>query len=94
MKVKYRHYNCELSFGCYSNGRTAIELVENGEPVAVASVNLPNENLEDHEIGIKDYGENDGILRALMYAGIVSGPLRFVTTGYVKIPICRLLISK
>lgn len=94
MKIKFKHYNCDMSFGRYSNGRIAIELVENGEPVAVATVNLPNENLEADEIAIKDYSENEGMLRALLYGGVVTTPIRFVNIGFVKIPICKLLIFK
>jgi hypothetical protein len=61
------------------------------EPFMVASVNLPDEKLENDEIAIKNYSENKGILEALIEAKIVSEPLRFVQSGFVSIPICKLL---
>ena len=92
--VKFLGYHCNVVFGKYSNGRTAIELVEkNGEPMAVASVNLPSDHLESDEVAIKNYSENQGVLDALVDAQIVSQPVRFIASGFIQVPVCKLLIN-
>ena len=50
----------------YNNGRPAIELLEidpdyGYTPYMTASVNIPNVLLQDNEVLIKDYSENEGI---------------------------------
>lgn len=91
--VKFLDWDCTVAFAKYGNGRFAIQLfdAETHEPIATASVNLPFEPLASDEIAIKDYSENEGILDALVKAGVVSTPLRFVESGWVSIPICHLI---
>jgi len=96
--VRFRGESCNVQFGKYANGRTAIMLVcDNGEPMAKATVNLDTEDgispaMGDDEVAIKDYNENAGMLEALEGAGVISAPLRHVPSGFVRIPICRLLV--
>jgi len=85
---------CEVYFSKYQNNdRVAIQLVdkETGEPYATASVNLPNQDLEPDEVAIKDYSEGEGMLNDLVEAGIVEDTGKAVGSGYVMIPIARLL---
>ena len=93
--IKFKHYTGHLRFGFYGNNRTAIELIdsEEGDVIAVCSINLVDEDLQDDEIAIKDYAENKGMLKALIDASVVSEPIRFVKMGYVEIPICKLLVK-
>jgi len=94
MNVKFKQWDCEVHFAMYGNKRTAIKLMNAEEgPIATASVNLPDEPMADNEIGIKDYSENEGMLEVLMEAGIVSKPDRYVASGWVHIPICKLLVE-
>ena len=58
----------------------------------VASVNIPEEKIGKDEIIIKNYSENEGILDILIKANIISKPIRMVETGYVEVPVCKLLI--
>jgi hypothetical protein len=94
-EIIFRDWKCKLEFKQYSNQRIAIELIEIGtnEPIAIATVNMPNVPLEDNQVCIKDYSENEGILQVLIDAGIVSHPVGRVASGFVSIPICELLIS-
>lgn len=63
-----------------------------GEPFAVASVNVTGLRLDDDEFVFKTYSENDGLLEAMMRAGIVEQTGRFVDVGMAGTqPICRLL---
>lgn len=91
MFVKFKKWNCEISFAHYRNFNTAIELiqVENGDPIAKATVN-PGFDLPGDEVAIKSYSENKGMLEALIEAGVVNRPHRVVESGYVLIPICKL----
>ena len=70
------------------NGRTCL-LLDCGGTMA-ASVNIDGP-MEEDEIAIKDYSENIGMLRTLVGAGIVAEPHRWVRSGFVSIPICRML---
>ena len=86
-----------MKFAKYQhNNRTAIELVdaEDGEPIAIATTNLVNEQLAEGEIAIKDYFGNEGMLHCLVNAKIVSLPSRYVSMGFVQIPICKILIKQ
>lgn len=89
--------------GKYHNGRTALSYVSYDEDMGmneqqcVASVNLSdNINVEftDDTIAVKNYSENEGILDMMIAAGHVSKPLLWVEQGFVKIPICKLLIKE
>jgi hypothetical protein len=95
LKVKFKQWNCIVDWKRYGNGRPAIKLVDefDGSPTAVASVNLPEEELGPDEIFIKDHGENEGMAKALALAGIVGEPIRYVQSGFVQIPVCKLLIT-
>ena len=73
---------------------TALLLTEpDGMPYAAASVN-PDIKLAVDEVAIKDYNENAGLLDVLQAANIVSAQIRYVATGYVTVPVCRLLIKE
>jgi hypothetical protein len=56
---------------------------------SIAYLGDPKEN----EIAIKAYSENTGILEFLMKHGIVSKPIRFIPSGFVQIPICKMLYT-
>lgn len=78
----------------YPNGRLALEFLdlEDGCPITVATVNLPEASISDGEVAIKNYSENAGILQELVEQGVVSAPLRYESSGFVQIPICKILI--
>lgn len=93
--VKFQDWDCIVSKENYAdNDRIALELIDkhNGELVAVATINVPDEDLKDDEAVIKDYSENEGMLDALVKAKIVSKPLRYVETGMVDSPVVKVLI--
>jgi hypothetical protein len=88
MKVKFKQWDCIAQGAYYGNERRAIELIdaEDGEPIATASVNLPDEILHENCIFIKDYAENAGMVIALIEAGIILKYVQSVAhTGYVSI---------
>lgn len=62
------------------------------EPYATLSLNLVNEQLENDEIVIKTYSGNEKFLQQLIDHNVVSKPIRYAQSGYVTVPICKLLI--
>ena len=88
-------FSCVPMFRRYAdNDRIAILLrTPEGEPVATATVNQPDFNLEPDQVLIKDYAENQGVLDALVNAGIIEDTGMTAPVGYAAANICRLLIT-
>lgn len=93
LKVRFKEWDCIVQFHLYNNCRTAIELVDekDGEPVLMATVNIPEAHIESDEVIIKNYSENEGILEVLIEAEIISGPIDYVQSDFVECPVCKLL---
>lgn len=91
-RVHFYNWDCNVKIESYAKGGMAILLedIRDGSPVATATLNI--KGLKDNEVAIKNYSENEGILEVLVDAGIVSAPIRYENSGYVKIPVCILLI--
>jgi hypothetical protein len=73
-------------------GLTLGRIDEDGniEPWGYAEAKLPDHHLLINEVAIRNHSENQGILDALVEAGIVKAPHRYVVSGYVRYPICIL----
>lgn len=92
MAKNFQFNENRLRIGMYPNGRTSlVQIAEDGEMDAILSVNMPGINLASDEICIKNYSENEGALGDLIEAGVVSKPNYYVESGFVKIPVCKLL---
>lgn len=94
-RVTFQGWACRVERASYGqSGRIALPLygLEDGSPVAVATVNLPELALAPDEVLIKDYSENAGMLDLLVAAGVVGPPLREVRSGYVTLYVCRCLL--
>lgn len=92
-EVKFLEYDCKLVKGEYVNGGTSLELVDvqDGQPVAVASVYVEGVDLKEDEVLIKNYSENAGIMEALMIQDVIGGPIDTVPTGNVMVTKHKLL---
>jgi hypothetical protein len=75
-----------------AGGRTAIVLYRTVEDYVTASVNLPEEPLDEGETFIRNTEENEGILEVLIAGGIVRYTARTRQTGYIRVFICKVLI--
>ena len=95
-KISFKSWNCFLNLGYYgAGGRLAIKLLSDeenadkgvfyGEPIAIATVNLPEIKLKDNEIIIKDYSENEGMLAALKKFGFITDAKREISTGFTTV---------
>lgn len=94
MKIVFQDTELILDIDKYSNNnRLYIGLFEEetGEYYMDATVNLPEVELAEDEVAIKNYSENEGILETLIEAGVVSSPIRTVQSGWVTIPIVKVL---
>jgi hypothetical protein len=88
--VLFRGSECLVQKRQYGNGRVALSLVDEEGPVATATVNLPAVKLEPNQVAIKAYGENEGMLSAMVAAGVVKPTGQTVRSGFVEVPICEL----
>lgn len=61
------------------------------EPLAVATVNLPDSPPAEGCVWIKDWSENDGMLDALTQAGVIAATGRTMAAGYVLAHEARIL---
>tara|TARA_R110002126_G_scaffold263105_2_gene406115 strand:+ start:202 stop:510 length:309 start_codon:yes stop_codon:yes gene_type:complete len=95
-QVEFNGIRCNVDTQqMYKNNRRSINLtdMEDGTPVLTASINIPMEELDNDEVIIKNYSENEGILEALIEARIVSEPVDYANVSkFVTAPICKLLI--
>ena len=90
MKVKFKQWDCTVRWALYGNGNTAIELIgTNGERITKATVNT-GALLMETEVAIKNYSENEGMLDALLAAGIILPPHDEISCGFVTAPVCLL----
>lgn len=82
---------CIVNKEIYGNDRLALQLyiAETGEPMATATVNIPDCPLEDGEILIKNWSENAGILEALASAGYIEDTGKTYPTGWTEANICK-----
>lgn len=94
--IRFKEWICEIQFGRYhGNDRIAIELIchNSGEPIAIATVNVPNIPIKENEVIIKDYSENQGMFVALFNAGIVKLNRLIPWHNNIDLYVCELLIE-
>jgi len=80
MKVKFNNWNCVVETSYYVNDSEKIALLlidaDTGERIATASVNMeepfPLDCSKKEHVWIKTWSENEGILEALVEAGVVE----------------------
>jgi hypothetical protein len=74
----------------YTSGNVRIDLIDARDHCPYMSVTVNVDGLDENEVAIKNYSENEGILDVLVDEGIVKPPHRHVKSGFVLIPICEL----
>ena len=81
--------NIDLYKREYRDCSTAIELLfEDGERLATATSWI--EGLQEGEVAIKDYSENEGMYHQLVEFGVIQPAHRYGRSGFIQFPICRL----
>ena len=86
--VKLWQLDCVVEKTQYPNGTTALILndAHTGEEITVATVNMPGVKCGRNEVYIKDYSENEGVLKALQDAGVVRPTGEVIQRGFAAIP--------
>lgn len=96
LNVSFLGYKCKVMGGMYKNKQKAIQLIDaqDGSPIAVATVCMVNETINEDEVFIKDYSENEGITDVLIKAGIIFPEIiKTVNSGFVKISAYKLTLK-
>ena len=96
LKTKYLDDDVYIEIARYhDNSRAVLFRTELGEPAGVATVCLSdsNEKPADGNVFIKDWSENEGMLRGLMALGIIGAPIRNIKVGFVTAYECKFLLS-
>lgn len=94
--AKYIDEPCVISIGEYANGRKAISIADvDGFPMATATSNIPewDAQLEEDDVIMKTYSENEGIMEDLIAQGVISEPHAEGSNGFANFPICKLLVK-
>ena len=93
MDAAYVKGDARVNLGEYDNGRTAIMLndPDTGEPLAKATVNLPEAQLEAGQVFLKGWSENEGIPQSLEKAGVVKLTGKVVSVGFVTAQVAELM---
>lgn len=98
--TKYYRGKAKILCQYYGNNRTAIVVhypdVSNdtiAPPIMVATVNIPEYDMPENNVLIKDWSENTGIFESLIRAGIVEDTFIKVPTGWFEANECELLIN-
>ena len=74
----------------YTNGRPAIFLREDGPPHSILTINLPRSPLEEGEVFVKTWTENEIIApHVLEHTNLFEDTGRAVDTGFVQADIWR-----
>lgn len=75
------------------NPALVIDHALEGDRLMVASVNISGYTTPPDHILIKDWSENEGILKALLAADIIDGlPTELIPTGFVTAKLCKLTL--
>lgn len=80
-------HTCWVRRQSYSNGRLALDLWFEDDfgpaPYGKITVNLPDQHLNEGELFVKDWAENEPIASALLEAGWITPTGREVNSGFV-----------
>jgi len=97
MFILFNQRRCRIQWSRHRlSGRPAILLIEAQSPgalVAVATLDRPDLALALDEVAIAEFGPAAGALAALIEAGVISRPQRFVDDEDHPIAICRLQVD-
>jgi hypothetical protein len=94
LELKFSDFDCTITFSTYrSNDRIYMGLIDktDGSPVADCTVNMPEVDVPEGSVLIKNYSENEGMVNALVQAKIVEKPTEWVRGQMAAI--CKLLVD-
>lgn len=85
-------YEATIHLSKYGHGgRPRIDLIlDDGEPLATLTVNVPEATVQEDEIIVKTWAENEGTAKSVMRTGWFEDTGRRVPTGHVEAEVWRL----
>ena len=94
--MKYKGYEVILMTNEYNNGRLALQLIDAEEylPFATCTVNIPEEDLAEDEVFIKNWSENQGMLGWLQDQNLIEEVVGEVRTGFTTAPKVKLNMNR
>jgi len=92
IKTKYGMWRAQIHWRYYENSRRAMELItKDGEVICVATINIPEVDVPDGHVLIKNWSENEGVLESLLENGVIEDTGIRIPTGYVEAALCKVL---
>ena len=92
--MQFAGYECIVRMERYRDGSPCIRLISAiGEPLGTATVCVAGRKAPDGYGFIKDYGENAGMLDALIAAHLVADTGYRVPVGHAEACIVKLLVE-
>jgi len=92
--VNFLGHECLIRLHHYRiNDRLALQLVDRRtrQSITFATVNFPDLDLKPGEVFIKDYAENEGLVRTLCEANVIEPP--GPQTDHIWCPTCKLAVD-
>lgn len=99
VELEYGTYDCVFRIDEYVEGGIYLGLLFEdeelgGELSPLCDVTMWVAPLEPGFACIKDYGENAGLLKSLIAGGFVEKTGRYIRSGFVDMPVCKLNMDK
>ena len=92
--IRYKGETLTVTFPRFHNGRIAIQLMDaEGYPYMRCGINVPEIDVKEDEVVIKDYSECVGMHLVLSTARIVSIEGKEYTNGNCRVIVCKLLVD-
>lgn len=82
-KIKFRGIEYQVDKFRYHNGRVGLLLTETAVPnnTINCTVNLASSNINDDQVIIKNWGENQGLYTVLLDSGVIKSYSRRIPIG-------------
>lgn len=95
VRVTFRGRECRLQQVRYPNGGTAVALMdaEHGSFVAWATLIAPLAELQPNQVVVNDYDRSEGMLEALVKAGVVEPTGESLRIFQLALPIVTLRVE-
>jgi len=98
-RVRFNDIDCEVGLYKYGDGRKKLDITERGtlRLITIATADMPEVEIGQFDVIIKNFDENKGILKALIKGSVVFPPHSSVKKEGERdnfyLPICRLRLS-
>lgn len=92
IRVSFAGHEGVLAYGRYPNGRLALLIVdeeEDDDVIVTITANLPDMDMDEDEVAVKTYSENEGIIKALDPTRILVEQVGVESNGFAIFPVYK-----